>query len=347
MEDLLERIAIMIDKEINLYATEDYLAPEFQQKLSSVPQEDDVVLPPTTGAAAGTGSVSSSATSVASSGINEIWREKICEWSYQVIDHFEFSREVVNIAIHYLDRYLATRTVNKKIFQLAAMTCLFIAIKLFEPGRLSMLSMIELSRGYFTVEQMAAMEMSILKALSWHVHPPTAYCFAKHILYVLPYASVTMDVRYDILEHARFLTELSVIDYYFVIHRPSAVALAALLNAMEEVSGVLTTARTDLIRAIQKIPGFDASASDVLECRNRLRLLYAQGGYSRPIASSAETRNETTSPICVSHGCMPPSSRPTQNQESKVGSTDQGIYPSSRPMSSIPTSRSTATNSQS
>jgi len=163
MEDLLERIAIMIDKEINLYATEDYLAPEFQQKLSSVPQEDDVVLPPTTGAAAGTGSVSSSATSVASSGINEIWREKICEWSYQVIDHFEFSREVVNIAIHYLDRYLATRTVNKKIFQLAAMTCLFIAIKLFEPGRLSMLSMIELSRGYFTVEQMAAMEMSILK----------------------------------------------------------------------------------------------------------------------------------------------------------------------------------------
>lgn len=163
MEDLLERIAIMIDKEINLYATEDYLAPEFQQKLLLVQQEDDVVLPPTTGTAAGTGSVSSSATSVSSSGINEIWREKICEWSYQVIDHFDFSREVVNIAIHYLDRYLATRTVNKKMFQLAAMTCLFIAIKLFEPGRLSMLSMIELSRGYFTVEQMAAMEMSILR----------------------------------------------------------------------------------------------------------------------------------------------------------------------------------------
>lgn len=185
------------------------------------------------------------------------------------------------------------------------------------------------------------------RALSWHVHPPTAYCFAKHILYVLPYASVTMDVRYDILEHARFLTELCVIDYYFVIHRPSAVALAALLNAMEEVPGVLSTARTDLIRAVQKIPGFDASAPDVLECRNRLRLLYAQGGYSRPVATSAETRIETTSPICVSHGCMPTSSRPSQTQESKVGSTDQGVYPSSRRISSIPVSRSVANNSQS
>ena len=92
-----------------------------------------------------------------------MWREKICEWSYQVIDHFDFSREVVSVSIHYLDRFLATRTVNKKVFQLAAMTCLFLAIKLHEPGKLSMASMIELSRGYFMVEQMATMEMSILR----------------------------------------------------------------------------------------------------------------------------------------------------------------------------------------
>ena len=106
----------------------------------------------------------SAADSSQSSGeINETWREKICEWSYQVIDHFDFSREVVMISMNLLDRFLSSRTVNKKVFQLAAMTSLFIAIKLNEPGKLTMASMIELSRGYFKVNQMAAMEVSILR----------------------------------------------------------------------------------------------------------------------------------------------------------------------------------------
>jgi Cyclin, N-terminal domain len=157
MVDLVERITVMLEQETKHYFTEDYLSSEFQQTLASIVADTDDLIPPVAGTA------TSSSASSSTSGINEIWREKICEWSYQVIDHFAFSREVVSISIHYLDRYLATRQVNKKMFQLAAMTTLYIAIKLYEPGRLSMQSMIELSRGYFLVEQMVAMEMSILR----------------------------------------------------------------------------------------------------------------------------------------------------------------------------------------
>jgi lipoyl(octanoyl) transferase len=155
MVELLERMEVMFHQEANAYKTEDYLAPEFQKKLASVCDLDFI--------AHGSTKSSDSLSSTSSSGINDVWREKICEWSYQVIDHFDFSREVVSISIHYLDRFLATRPCNKKVFQLAAMTALFLAIKLYEPGRLSMQSMIELSRGYFKVEQMIAMEMSILR----------------------------------------------------------------------------------------------------------------------------------------------------------------------------------------
>lgn len=154
MVDLLERLDVMSNQESTSYKTIDYLKPEYQSKLASIcdPSHLDGILT-TTGS-----SLASS-----SSGINDIWREKICEWSYQVIDHFDFSREIVSISIHYLDRFLATRPCNKKVFQLAAMTTLFLAIKLYEPGKLSMYSMIELSRGYFKVEQMLAMEVSILR----------------------------------------------------------------------------------------------------------------------------------------------------------------------------------------
>lgn len=150
MADLIERLEAMLKQESSEYKTVDYLMPACQMRLAAETPIDSCGL--------------STADSSQSSGdINESWREKICEWSYQVIDHFDFSREVVMVSMNLLDRFLASRTVNKKVFQLAAMTCLFIAIKLNEPGKLTMLSMIELSRGYFKVNQMAAMEVSILR----------------------------------------------------------------------------------------------------------------------------------------------------------------------------------------
>jgi Cyclin, N-terminal domain len=155
MVDLLERLNVMFMQEETVYKTEDYMDTNFQGLISSVCDPDYLGIGPSHSAE------SNGPSSLP--GISDVWREKICEWSYQVIDHFDFSREVVSVSIHYLDRYLAKRPVNKKVFQLAAMTTLFLAIKLFEPGRLSMASMIELSRGYFTVEQMIAMEMSILR----------------------------------------------------------------------------------------------------------------------------------------------------------------------------------------
>ena len=149
MVDLVERLDVLLKQEC---VSADYLAPSFQQRLQADFSEMN-----------DTYSYSVGSSSTSTSGINEVWREKICEWSYQVIDHFDFSREVVSISIHFLDRYLSTRPVNKKFFQLAAMTTLYLAIKLYEPGTLSMKSMIDLSRGYFSVDQMAEMELAILR----------------------------------------------------------------------------------------------------------------------------------------------------------------------------------------
>ena len=164
------------------------------------------------------------------------------------------------------------------------------------------------------------------RALAWKVHPPTAYCFSKHVLFLLPYTSVTMDARHDILELSRFLAELSVIDYFFVMHRPSVVALATLLNALDLVPGVSEAARQDFQRELQHIPGLDLGSleigSEVEACRNRLHLLYAQGGYSRPeTAGGEEPRTETISPVCVSYSCNSQPHTSLQHQ-SQPGGTE-------------------------
>lgn len=130
-----------------------------------------------------------------------------------------------------------------------------------------------------------------------------------------------MDERHDTLELARFLTELSIIDYYFVIHRPSSVALAALLNAMEEISGVSEAAREDFLLEVSKIKNLDADGQDVADCRNRLQLLYAQGGYTRPMPIT-ESRAETISPVCVSYGCTPQLGSAVSDDVDPVSSID-------------------------
>ena len=55
------------------------------------------------------------------------------------------------------------QTLNKRTFQLVAMTALYLACKLYGPDKIPMSSLLELGRGYFTEEHMEAMEMSILK----------------------------------------------------------------------------------------------------------------------------------------------------------------------------------------
>ena len=295
MTEASDQIGAMLGQEVLAYGTSDYLAPSFRPNLSFP----------------GMGEAESTSVSVdsSSSGITELWREKICEWCYQVIDHFDFSREVVSIAMNYLDRYLATKIVNKKVFQLAAMTALFLAVKLHERSKLSMSSMIELSRGCFTVNQMAAMEISLIRSLRWNLHPPTSQSFVQRFLLLLPSTGVNSDILYDVLELSRFLTELSVIDYFFVSHRPSKVALAALANAMEDIASVPVDAQIQFAEILRSQYDIDVvSSSSILECRRRLRALCAlQGNLAATNGSSLSSPSSDqhglgASPVCVSYG---------------------------------------------
>ena len=159
-EDLPETFRVMKRQEISAYKVEDYLNPNY--KIPRAAPDGLMCVP--SDAEPATSSTHSVGTNSSAAGVNEDWRNKICEWSYQVIDHLDYDREIVAVALHYLDRYLCRRSADKRTFQLVSMTCLHMACKLYSPRRqqLSMASLIQLSRGYFTEEQIFATERSIL-----------------------------------------------------------------------------------------------------------------------------------------------------------------------------------------
>jgi hypothetical protein len=215
-------------------------------------------------------------------------------------------REVVSIAMNHLDRYLAAfpSTVDKDLFQLLAMTCLYLSIKLNEykhlliPGSTSSMdTILKLSRGFFTLEQMEKMEYNVLQRLQWHVHPPTAQIFVKYLLFFL---SVE---EHEVHDLAQFMVELSVIDYFFVSYKASEVAIAAILNATERL---YPHSRTQLNFPFESHL-LDIYSPNIQACRERLALIYDQANDHAtndvsgrtPRKGATEHIQRTISPVSV------------------------------------------------
>lgn len=173
----------------------------------------------------------------------------------------------------YLDRYMCSNKGKKalgdrKEYQLVAMTCLYIAIKLHEPLEMETSLLADLSRGCYTEMEFASMEQSILEAIDWRVSGPTPLAFVLHYLAFLPDV-VPSTVVEAIFDYARYQTELGIADHSFVRSKPSVVGMAALLNAMEGMDKALLPQRFQhlLIRTIVVYTSIDLDEVEKIQIR--------------------------------------------------------------------------------
>jgi hypothetical protein len=193
------------------------------------------------------------------------WRRKICQWCFKVVDHFRLDREVVSSGLNIFDRYLASRpkclnagscpcpacqkNIDSRLFQLAAMTSLYLAMKMYSDSRddspyrrLRLTAFVELSRGQFTAADVSQMERSILDELRWKVNPPTPMTVAPYLLRLMPsrtFAPTSCRKKYDVVLHvlhelSRYISELSVcLGNVSTHYSPSQIAYASILVSMD------------------------------------------------------------------------------------------------------------------
>ena len=168
-------------------------------------------------------------------------RFRMSEWCYQIVDFCKFKRETVAVSMSYLDRFLCTPAgldifLDRSMFQLAAMTALYTAIKIHEPEAMEPTLIASLSRGVYNEEQVEAMEFKMLNAIMWRVNPPTAIAFIHELLDLIPSSIISGDARAAVIDLAKFQTEVAVSDYAFVTVNTSSIAFAALFNAFESMN---------------------------------------------------------------------------------------------------------------
>jgi Cyclin, N-terminal domain/Cyclin, C-terminal domain len=209
--------------------------------------------------------------------VDTVCREKMCEWSYRVCDHFAVEREIVAIAFSYLDRFTDRCTCDRTTFKLAAVTSLFMANKIFNTNKIPLRRFIELSKGEFEKCDILEMEITILQTLAWQVNPPTLHCFVEHLCAVLPSLFDESRLIICVYQRAIFLAELALYDSTFVEKKKPMVAVAAVLNAIEGLEeGVLTELKEEqFVQSIETSFGISYDDDDLKSIRRRLWYVYS------------------------------------------------------------------------
>ncbi|KAI6078066.1 G2/mitotic-specific cyclin-B2 [Aix galericulata] len=153
--------------------------------------------------------------------INGRMRAILVDWLVQVHSRFQLLQETLYMCVAIMDRFLQTHSVSRKRLQLVGVTALLLASKYEEMFSPDVADFVYITDNAYTGAEVREMEMTILKELNFDLGRPLPLHFLRR-------ASKAGEA--DAGQHtlAKYLMELTLIDYDMVHHHPSEIAAAAL-----------------------------------------------------------------------------------------------------------------------
>uniref|UniRef100_A0A8D2JD65 Cyclin B1 n=1 Tax=Varanus komodoensis TaxID=61221 RepID=A0A8D2JD65_VARKO len=147
-------------------------------------------------------------------------RAILIDWLVQVQMKFKLLQETMYMTVAIIDRFLQNNKVTKKMLQLVGVTAMFIASKYEEMFPPEIGDFAFVTDHTYTKLQIRQMEMKILRSLDFSLGRPLPLHFLRR-------ASKIGEA--DIQQHtlAKYLMELSIVDYDMVHYPPSQIAAAA------------------------------------------------------------------------------------------------------------------------
>ncbi|XP_076139512.1 G2/mitotic-specific cyclin-B1-like [Alosa pseudoharengus] len=152
--------------------------------------------------------------------VTENMRAILIDWLVRVHVNFKLLQETMYMTVAIIDRFLQDNPVPRKQLQLVGVTAMFIASKYEEMYPPEITDFVFVADSAYTATQIRWMEMKILRVLDFSVGRPQPLQFLRR-------ASKIGDVTVTHHTLAKYLTELSMLDYDMVHFPPSQVASAA------------------------------------------------------------------------------------------------------------------------
>ena len=251
-------------------------------------------------------------------------RATMCEWCFQIVDHCQFQRESVSIAMNLLDRFLSSDPMGESIlrdrglYQLAAMACLYTTVKIHEPLAISSANMAGLSKGVYTKEQIETMESTVLRTIQWRIHPATPMTFCHYMCELLSPARSLLSTdstvkeiagqigglddvtRETLIELSKMQTELAVREFDLCLGEASSIAFAAIMNAIHSMDlPVRVQKQVEFI--LMLATGIDSQSCRMEDLQVRLYQSIVESPFcvaASPASASALVGNSKSSALC-------------------------------------------------
>ncbi|XP_073319883.1 G2/mitotic-specific cyclin-B2-like isoform X2 [Pagrus major] len=153
--------------------------------------------------------------------ITERMRALLIDWLVQVHSRFQLLQETLYLTVAVLDRFLQVQPVSRRKLQLVGVTAMLVACKYEEMYAPEVGDFAYITDNAFTKAQILEMEQVVLKTLNFELGRPLPLHFLRRASKV-----ASSDVERHTL--AKYLMELTLIDYDMVHYRPSEIAAAAL-----------------------------------------------------------------------------------------------------------------------
>lgn len=152
-------------------------------------------------------------------------RSLLIDWMVEVQETFELNHETLYLAVKLVDLYLSKVTINKDKLQLLGAASLYISSKYDERTPPLVEDFMYICDGAYADKELITMEISVLKTIGFDLGIPLSYRFLRR------YARCAK-VPMPTLTLARYILELSLLDYSNVFLSDSQLACATLFMAL-------------------------------------------------------------------------------------------------------------------
>eukprot|EP00933_Yihiella_yeosuensis_P005616 TRINITY_DN110166_c0_g1_i1.p1 TRINITY_DN110166_c0_g1~~TRINITY_DN110166_c0_g1_i1.p1 ORF type:complete len:514 (-),score=89.25 TRINITY_DN110166_c0_g1_i1:250-1791(-) len=159
--------------------------------------------------------------------INSKMRAILVDWLVEVHTKYQLRAQTLFLAVNMIDRYLSSGTqVLRRKLQLVGVAAMFIASKFEEIDPPHIHKFVYIADNAYTKDEILQCEVVMLAALKFDIVVPTSIQFLDRLV-----QAYGCDSRHRSL--ARYLLELTLVDYSFISYMPSQLAAASLLVANE------------------------------------------------------------------------------------------------------------------
>ncbi|XP_022220832.2 G2/mitotic-specific cyclin-B3 [Drosophila obscura] len=158
-------------------------------------------------------------------------RTLLVDWMVEVQETFELNHETLYLAVKIVDLYLCREVINKEKLQLLGASAFFIACKYDERQPPLIEDFLYICDGAYNHDELVKMERETLRVINYDLGIPLSYRFLRR------YARCAK-VQMPTLTLARYILELSLMDYDTIGFSDSQMASAALYMALRMHAGV-------------------------------------------------------------------------------------------------------------